>query len=269
MRIYTKAGDLAFREFEFSDTQPHFRLEVDDSGFREATIEAPIRTAQELLKVIIAADTLNQLGYAVDLDIRYLLGARMDRSISAREPFTLRCITRMIKSAPLRKIRVLDAHSSVATTMLGAENVLPFGPVQAVLATLGKCVVVIPDKGATDRVNKLTFASRSVTVQAEKQRNVDTGAIVGTRLHNTSLLPGQKCLIIDDIIDGGATFVATAKALREFGASEVHLFATHAILNKGLRLEGIDTIYTTDSYRDWQHVPFGPTCIPVRMEDMK
>lgn len=269
MRIYTKAGDLAFRTFEFSDSQPHFKLETDDSGFREATIEAPIRTAQELLTVAVAADALFNAGYMVNLDIRYLLGARMDRIISKGEPLTLMVICRMLNSGPFNRIRVLDAHSNVATDFLRAENVLPTAAVHSVIATLKQPVVIIPDKGATDRVSKLITGQNVWYVQGHKERDLGTGRIKSMKFDNLSLVRDAKCLIVDDIIDGGATFVEAAKILREAGAKEVHLFATHAILNKGNKLEGIDTIFTTDSYRDWNKVPFGPTCVPVRMQDMR
>jgi ribose-phosphate pyrophosphokinase len=58
----------------------------------------------------------------------------------------------------------------------------------------------------------------------------------------------MRCLIVDDICDGGATFVALARKLREAGAIEVSLFVTHGIFSKGKDLEGIDNIYTTGSF---------------------
>jgi ribose-phosphate pyrophosphokinase len=42
---------------------------------------------------------------------------------------------------------------------------------------------------------------------------------------------GRTCLLVDDMIDTGGTIVAAAEALRENGAAEVLVAATHAVLS--------------------------------------
>jgi len=42
---------------------------------------------------------------------------------------------------------------------------------------------------------------------------------------------GRTCLVVDDMIDTGGTIVAAAQALRENGAAEVLVAATHAVLS--------------------------------------
>jgi ribose-phosphate pyrophosphokinase len=42
---------------------------------------------------------------------------------------------------------------------------------------------------------------------------------------------GKTCLIVDDIIDSGGTIVNAAKALKERGAKEVHVYVTHGVLS--------------------------------------
>jgi ribose-phosphate pyrophosphokinase len=42
---------------------------------------------------------------------------------------------------------------------------------------------------------------------------------------------GRTCLIVDDMIDTGSTIVQAAEALRENGAAEVIVAATHALLS--------------------------------------
>jgi ribose-phosphate pyrophosphokinase len=61
----------------------------------------------------------------------------------------------------------------------------------------------------------------------------------------------MKVLIVDDICDGGATFIRAARALRAIEPDvEVGLCVTHGIFSKGrqhLLDNGIDKIYTTNS----------------------
>ena len=62
---------------------------------------------------------------------------------------------------------------------------------------------------------------------------------------------GKVAVIGDDMIVTGGTLLAAAEALRQQGAREVHVFATHALFAPGTpaRLEeaGITTITVTDT----------------------
>lgn len=281
MRIYTPAGNLAFKTFNFPDGQPHFVLEtIDDSGFHDVTIETAIKSSQDLFQVLLVAGVLRNNGYSeINLDIRYLMGARMDRAISNCEPFTLQLIARMVNSAGFSRVRILDAHSDVATRLIrNSVNVLPFAVVEQVLTTTNHPVVVCPDKGARDRVRKLY---PGIILECSKTRDMATGTLTGFKIDGpfqnfTSGRGGTEVLIIDDICDGGGTFIGLSKILREAGAKKVYLYITHNVQNKD-HLEGIDRIFTTDSFSNGSsiHVYSGPdgmkdrVVIPISMEKIK
>ena len=292
MRIYTRSGDLAFKTFTFPDGQPHFKLETEaDAGdFMEATIEAPIRNFNELGEILLATSVLQHLGYTVSLDIRYLLGARMDRAIDAYQPFTLQTIARLINGAGFTRVRVLDAHSEVATRLIrNCTNLLPKQAFESVVARDQHCTIVIPDKGAVNRVLDLSRGPSGYVrnvLYCTKKRDPQTGQLSGVKVESTPQVgEGLHYIIADDICDGGGTFVLLAKELRERikrheGHAEgqwqhvrVDLFVTHGIFSKGGDLEGIDHTYTTDSYCNWaQGKEWGHpkvTVIPVSMRDMK
>jgi ribose-phosphate pyrophosphokinase len=270
MRICTKAGDLAFKLFTFPDGQPHFKLETEDEldGRGDITVETAIRNPQELFEVLQVKDVLGNLGYHVGLDVRYLLGARMDRAIDAYQPFTLQVVARLLNGAGFTKVRILDAHSETATRLIrNSENVLPFN----VAKQLPNMIFVCPDKGAVDRVLKLSDSVGRPTLFCSKVRDMQTGALSGFRVDSPVTGYGRDVLIVDDICDGGGTFVGLAKELRKVGAKSVSLFVTHGIFSKGLPLEGIDRVFTTDSYWTPQEDDYDPTLtvIPVSMQDMK
>lgn len=283
MRIYTKAGELACKTFDFPDGQPHFKLEtIDDSGFSCVNIETAIRTPHDLFQVMLASGVLRNSGFSeIRLDIRYLMGARMDRAISVREPFTLALVAQMINSCGFSRVRILDAHSEVATKLIrNSVNVLPFKVVEQVRNTLGYPVIpVCPDKGAQKRTLAL---GQGATLFCEKVREESTGKLSGFKIEDASCLRKEhpsiweeaNFLIIDDICDGGGTFTGLAKVLREAGAKKVFLYVTHGIFSKGLPLEGIDHVYTTNSLSinpklsvSFSHlVPL--TVIPISMKDL-
>lgn len=283
MVIYTPAGNLAFRTFTFPDGQPHFKLETYGREFDSVTIETSLASPADLLTLELAIDVLRHNGYSeIRLDIRYLLGARMDRSIGWGEPSTLAIVARRLNSLGLNGIRILDVHSDVATKLIrNSVNVLPKKAVGQVIATTlwgEKANFIIPDKGANNRVWALTKGWGPPPVQCDKRRDEATGKLSGFHVGESERLKDSLCLIIDDICDGGGTFVGLAKELKAAGASKVFLYVTHGIFSKGLPLDGIDHVYTTDSYpqlaskehfhKDGRFADTTTSVIPISMKEL-
>ena len=63
----------------------------------------------------------------------------------------------------------------------------------------------------------------------------------------------EDYVIVDDLCDGGGTFIGIAKDLRERGARRVFLIVTHAIFSKGLEpFRGLlDRVYCTNSFANF------------------
>jgi ribose-phosphate pyrophosphokinase len=181
MRIYTPAGDLAFKTFTFPDGQPHFKLETYEIDFRSVTIEVALRDPSNLFLTILASETLRQHGYSeVNLDIRYLLGARMDRAIDSQQPFTLQTVSRLINSCGFTRVRILDVHSEVATRLIrNSENILPYEVIRQVSATVGPSIwAVCPDAGAKNRCQNLALGRFSgMLLYCEKKRDMASATV--------------------------------------------------------------------------------------------
>lgn len=281
MRIYTPAGDLAFKTFTFPDGQPHWRLETYEREFNTVTVEVAIKSPSDLFQVVLVSSVLREQGYSeVNLDVRYLMAARMDRAIDTFQPFTLQSVARIINACGFNKVRILDAHSEVATRLIrNSTNVLPHNVVKQILTTVGSVVIICPDEGAKPRVEKLRPFDYNLGYGGKK-RDMATGALSGFYYGGPVTIKDRDCLIVDDICDGGGTFTGLAKVLREAGAKKVYLFCTHGIFSKGPYLEYVDKIFTTDSYRgkdDRIETPggggklsdFGVTVIPISLKEIK
>jgi ribose-phosphate pyrophosphokinase len=266
MNIYSRAGALPFTAFSFPDGQRHVKL-LALTEFSGVTIEAAITSSDDLMDVLLAKDVLDTSGYITSLDIRYLLGARMDRHIDKMQPFTLRTVARMINAAGFRRIRILDPHSVVSCNLLDATPVYP----TKVLATIlnayhpATTVVIAPDAGAAGRVRVMTPDTFDVR-QARKHRDPQTGFLSLPTMDDLSFVKGKTYLIVDDICDGGRTFTHLADLLKGAGATAVDLFVTHGIFSHGLPLDGIHSIYTTDSLANQD--PDHCVVFPIRMSEM-
>lgn len=83
-------------------------------------------------------------------------------------------------------------------------------------------------------------------------RDVSNGVIRSLTISHESI--NRPCYIVDDICDGGATFMMLSDELRRRGAPEVNLIVSHGIFSRGIDfIKNIDHIYTTNSFNDFTH----------------
>jgi ribose-phosphate pyrophosphokinase len=239
---------LTYNSWSFPDGQPHIILgrSVHNEIVR---ITVRLTSLEELFDLLLVRDILKRNNNVIHLSIRYLMGARMDRPIDDCQPFTLKVITDMLQG--FASVQILDAHSQVAVDLLDAANLYPYHEVRDLLRDFDptNTAIVVPDKGAHARVQALIGGTgHTRIVLCHKERDLATGKLYGFAIEDSSRIR-DECVIIDDICDGGRTFVGLASLLRAAGAKYITLFVTHGIFSKGRSLEGIDAVYSTDSYQ--------------------
>jgi len=86
-------------------------------------------------------------------------------------------------------------------------------------------------------------------VECSKVRDVKTGQLSNFKVY-TENLNKKTCVVVDDICDGGGTFLGLAKKLKAKNCGKLILIVTHGIFSKGLEKleEAYDVIYSTDSF---------------------
>lgn len=269
--IYAERSGIKFTAMVFPDGQPHLKLDMQSLASLDrkmpVRILSRIANSNDLILLLLAKNTLDYEGFEhVSLDISYLIAARMDRVMQDGEPFSLKVVAGIINAAGFKKVRIFDPHSEVATAVIDRSYaVTNHGFVKDALADYVKkynpknYCLVSPDAGALKKIHKLAqYLGVHDVVECFKERDLKTGALSGFTTAATDLA-GQTCFIIDDICDGGGTFAGTAKMLKGLGAEKIVLVVSHGIFSKGLAIEGVDDIYTTDSYK----AVTGVNCFPV------
>ncbi len=262
MKIQVANGPfIGYTPFIFPDGQRHITLEAD-VAWSDVVITASLCSANDLFDLLLVNDVLSRNHNKVNLRVDYLIGGRMDRQINDRQPFTLSVVAGIINTAGFDSITILDPHSEVSTKLLYA--VAGYPNIGGVLEDYSPedTVIVQPDKGAEKRVRKMVGGLGFRIIECTKERDSTSGRLFKPEIITPAAVKGKRCLIVDDICDGGATFVALARKLREAGAIEVSLFVTHGIFSKGKDLEGIDNIYTTGSFTGKIHPKHG-----IRIEE--
>ena len=255
--------ELSYDYFTFSGGEEHVRfLNKPDQPVTSVQITVRLTSSSELMKLIIAVDALKRLfgsKLSMELICPYFPYARQDRVCVEGEALGVSVMANLLNAMGFEKVTVWDAHSEVTPALI--YNVVNMAqeaiierclPLTAILNS--KAITLIsPDAGATKKTqNVAKFFGGSIEVlQAEKVRDLSTGAITHTDLHGD--VAGKDVLIVDDICDGGRTFLELANILKKKGSKSISLFVTHGIFSKGLAVfDGfIDSIYTTDSFIDF------------------
>jgi ribose-phosphate pyrophosphokinase len=254
-------SDILFKTMIFPDSQPHIKIDTASADRLDKTepvrILTRVSSANDLLLALFVKNSLDYMEFEkVELQISYLLAARMDRVMLDGEPFSLKVIAAMLNQGGFRKIKIFDPHSEVTTALIDRSYAVPNHVfVKDALADYfsrnksSNYCLVSPDGGALKKIHKLAhFLQIDNVVECMKERDVKTGALTSFKT-TTESLAGQTCFIVDDICDGGGTFAGTAKMLKEKGALKVVLIVSHGIFSKGTSIEHVDEIYSTDSFR--------------------
>jgi ribose-phosphate pyrophosphokinase len=189
-----------------------------------------------------------------DLYIPYFPAARQDRVMVPGEPLSVKVYADIINGLNFKSVFVFDAHSEVTTALVNnCQAISNHSFVKAVLSELNEDIVLIsPDGGALKKIYKLSEALGGVEViECSKSRNVKTGKLSGFKVY-TDDFEGKNCLIIDDICDGGGTFIGLAEELKKKNAGKLYLAISHGIFSKGLDQlnKYFDRIFTTDSFKE-------------------
>lgn len=187
----------------------------------------------------------------INLNCPYLPYARQDKKVTNETTFSLRTFS-IILERFVDKIVVFDAHSDVLynicdnmQSLMSFESVDPKDVIEDVFSHSFSDVLCAPDNGAANRYD-FNFG-----IVMKKVRNQTTGEITGIEidqdLSNASDLTGLSVLMVDDLCDGGRTFIEAAKVLYKHGAKSVNLYVSHGIFSKGVQVlhdAGIRLVYT-------------------------
>lgn len=182
--------------------------------------------------------------------IPYFPGARADRG----QPFGLGVYADFIRNLELDQIIIFDPHSGVTGDMLhtAAEKLTFLYPHDILTQYATYDGVIAPDKGAVRRAQAVADKFGVPLYTAEKTRNFETGKLTGYTLDMPKSDADGDFLVVDDICDGGGTFVLlsqTFTAVRPEARLDLYvshgIFSGDAYYNLALSFDGV---LTTNSY---------------------
>ncbi len=192
---------------------------------------------------------------APELVVPSLFGARQDRINPEGDVlFTARNVAKLINSLGCPRVITLDPHSEVAPALIERCTSLHTDDIFAWLRWNASPVtfnfpeaVISPDAGAEKRAGLVAKRFGVPLLHAWKSRDVKDGHITGFGIEPCEEFRDKRLLIVDDLCDGGGTFVGLNAKLP--AGALVDLYVTHGLFTKGTRelLLKFSHIYCTDS----------------------
>lgn len=276
--IDNSKSDIGWRVSHYPDGQVHLELLDEINRKDNLRIICKIRNSDELFLLAQLGNILEQIQVLPNiLDIKYLLAARTDRVFDlGKQALDLKIVANIVNSLNADIVRITDVHSDMATRLIknsisyqydwwmaSDHNIISDHP-----------VIIFPDEGAYKRNDDRMYNDGSILVRlsenfyhilyGEKVRGAD-GSVKSLEL---KACPESKCInsyeagrynyyVIDDLSDGGGTFIKLAENFTKnkkkgVDYKSLNLIVTHMIQDTGLlRLcEIYDNVYTTNSYID-------------------
>lgn len=230
----------------YSDGTPLVKTDQFEEIYRRAdTMILRADSMAEFVAGMFLYDAVMNRRRPMALILPYLPGARQDRSNPTGDVlFTARSVANMINDRRFTEVVSVDPHSEVMPKLI---NHFVEYPIELVAKKFwkGYNAVISPDQGARDRAQRVAWVLNKPWVEGSKVRDVSTGALSG---FDVKVEEGKHYLVVDDICDGGGTFVGLGEKIREQGAY-ADLYVTHGIFSKGTNaLKKIyKNIYTTNS----------------------
>lgn len=181
------------------------------------------------------------------LIIGYLPYGRQDRICSPGEGHGLRQMAKMINGMGFCTVAIVDPHSTVAEALIeGADVITKFDVFKNIKPSFRETYIVAPDQGATksceEFANKVGAAGVITCMKTRVASDV--------KLRVLDEVPANaNLLVLDDICDGGKTFIEVSKLLSHMTTGTIELAVTHGLFTAGFEAvrKHFDKVYTTNT----------------------
>ena len=244
----------------FPDGETTVKINSDVRGSDVFVIQSTCPPVNDnLLELLIIIDCLRRASaQRITAVIPYFGYARQDRKDEGRVPITAKLVANLITVAGANRVLTIDLHAAqlqgffdIPLDHLFASPVLCEYFVQRRVEQL---VVVSPDVGGIKMARAYGKALGAGLAVVDKRRldgeKVATGYVIGE-------VKGKNVLIIDDLISTAGTITEAARVLKERGAKDIYVGATHPVFcgpaHERLAKAPIKEIVVTDT------IPVSPT----------
>lgn len=216
------------------------------------TITAQLQNSDDVMALLMTVDAMRRcynIG-RLSLKLAYVPYGRQDRVCNDGEALSISVFAQLINSCGFDEVVIIDPHSEAQAAAIhnsrvrNVEDLIKMIPHR----NFADHYIVAPDAGAYKKAHKVAKAVGALgVITANKVRNLSDGKIISVTLDAD--VTDKKLLVVDDIVDGGGTFVMLREAL-DCKPESVKLWITHGIFSKGPEIvtDIYDEVFTTNSF---------------------
>jgi ribose-phosphate pyrophosphokinase len=271
-----KENSVPYKLSHFPDGQQDVSLDEEAlltiSSEDEVVIMSRFNSFEDLELIICTKRALDRAKIKnISLFIPYLLGARSDIQFKrGGNCYLVDVIAPIINSLNFESVIVHDPHSTVAHACINNlhahsnSHLVHFALKDLYGEDYHKSdnfVIVSPDGGALKKIYKVCedISYKGEVYTCSKSRDTEGNL---SKVMVPELPEDKDIIIIDDICDGGRTFVNIVKEARErqkaLYSVKTILVVTHGIFSAGIGVLApyFSTIYCTNSVKDVVHGDF-------------
>lgn len=198
---------------------------------------------ENLMELLIIIDAFKRASAkSITAVIPYYGYARQDRKTSGREAITAKLVADLLTTAGADRILAMDLHTgqiqgffNILVDHIYATNVI-VDYVKKLEIPKENLVIVSPDMGGVTRSRYFAKQMDCPMAIIDKRRNRHNEAIAVNIIGD---IMGKTCIMFDDIIDTAGTICGAAQLLKEKGAKDVYVCATHPVFS-GPALERLE-----------------------------
>lgn len=280
-------SEIKYTISKFPDGQQQVKIEKLIWTSEHVQIKAQLNNFKDLELIICAVKSLRNLEifHAISLYVPYFLGSRSDRKFEQGSNNYLKdIICPIINSLKFHSVTVIDPHSDVLEACLNnfkkVDNISLVNFAISNICNIGneikmidhvkmqnQLVLISPDAGANKKIFKVAeqIGYTGDIITCSKSRD-EQGNLSRVQTNIAKHQWNKDFIIIDDICDGGRTFIELAKKIKaecpmSHTLPKIYLIVTHGIFSKGFKelSQYFDGIYCTNSYRSIGDVENGET----------
>lgn len=224
--------------YTFANGETYVRFNESVRGKDAFVIQshpAPINDA--IMEQLIMIDSLKRASArSITVVSPFYPYARQDKKHKGREPISARLVADLYKTAGADRLMSVDLHTAQIQGFFD-------GPVDHLMAIpllaehvaskvdTSNVTVVSPDTGrvrVAEQWAELLGGAPLAFVHKTRDINVPNQAVSKTVVGD---IKGRTCVLIDDMIDTGGTIAGAVKVLKDNGAKDVIIAATHAVFS--------------------------------------
>ncbi len=217
----------------FADGEIFVRIDENVRGYDVFIMQPTNPPAENIMELLLLTDAARRASAArITCVIPYYGYSRQDRKDQPRVAIGAKLLANMIVSAGADRVLALDLHQhqlqgffDIPVDHLYAAPVFVSHYRRKQLTNL---VVVAPDVGSAKMARGYAKRLNGTFAIIDKRR---PSANVAEVLNVVGEVEGRDCLIPDDMIDTAGTVTAAARVLKDMGANDIYVCATHALLS--------------------------------------